>query len=194
MELGMSTLAAEIAPLLLASMSPENFHQLNRTSRFSDPHTFHKLVNEYWERLYIFAFKLTSNRELSQSIVQNVFIDLWEKRQPAEIIQLESYLFQAVKFQVFKAYRDNKMNVEILREKFEYYLAEHENEYEPELILRLHQAIDRLPDRCREIFHLNRFHEQSIDQIAEQLNLSRQTVKNQLSRAFQQVSAELRNN
>lgn len=175
-------------------MNPERKAEKTRLFRFDEPQAFDQLIREHWERMYMFAFKLTANRELSQSIVQNIFIDLWEKRDSLELNQPENYLFRAVKFQVFKAYRDNKMNAEILQEKFEDYLSEHENDYEPELILRLHQAIDRLPDRCREIFHLNRFHELSIDQIAEQLNLSRQTVKNQLSRAFQQVSTELRNN
>ena len=175
-------------------MKTENKHELLSLIRRDDTKAFNKLVATHWEKLFIYAFRLTKDNELAQSIVQNIFVDLWEKRRSLEIQQLESYLFQAVKFQVFKAYRDRKMKVEVLQEEFEGYLAEHENDYEPELILRLHQAIDRLPDRCREIFHLNRFQELSIDQIAEQLNLSRQTVKNQLTRAFQQVRTELRNN
>lgn len=167
--------------------------ETNPSFRFGEAQLFDQLVKDYWERLYVFAFRLCSDRDVSQSVVQTVFINLWEKRQSSEISNIDSYLFQAVKFQVFKAYRDRTMNTEFLEEKFEDYLAEHENDFEPELILRLHQAIERLPDRCREIFRLNRFHEQSIDQIAQQLKLSRQTVKNQLSRAFQQVRAELRN-
>ena len=148
-------------------MKTENKHELLSLISRDDTKTFDKLVSSYWEKLFIYAFGLTKDRELAQSIVQNIFIDLWEKHHSLEIQQPEGYLFRAVKFQVFKAYRDRKMNVEVLQEKFEDYLAEHENDYEPELILRLHRAIDRLPDRCREIFHLNRFQELSIDQIAE---------------------------
>lgn len=155
---------------------------------------FDQFVKMYWEKLYIYAYKLTGDRLLAQSIVQNIFVDLWEKRFDIHISNPDSYFFQAVKFQVFKSYRDRKFNREILQEKFEDYLLENDAEYETEMEHKLHQSIDRLPNRCREILKLNRLSELSIDQIAEQLNLSKQTVKNQLSKAFYLLRVDLRNN
>ena len=175
-------------------MSPEYKLELIRLIRQNDSKAFNQLVEGCWEKLYAYAFRLTADREQSQSIVQTIFIDLWEKRQSHDIGNPDSYLFQAVKFQVFKNYRDRKMNREILQEKFEDYMQENESDYEPELIQKLHQSIDKLPEKCREIFRLNRLCELSIDQIAGQLNLSKQTVKNQLTKAFHQLKADFRNN
>jgi RNA polymerase sigma-70 factor (ECF subfamily) len=175
-------------------MDIKKTHELIYFVRQNDLKAFNQLVKYYWEKLFTYAFKLTDDRMLAQSIVQNIFVDLWEKRQSVQIENPDSYFFRAVKFQVFKSYRDQKMKREILQEKFEDYLLETEGEYEIEMVQKLHQSIDRLPDRCREILKLNRLSELSIDQIATQLNLSKQTVKNQLSKAFFLLRADLRNN
>ena len=175
-------------------MSLENKLVLLQLIRQNNSLAFNQLVSQCWEQVYVYAFKLTGNQELSQSIVQNIFVDLWDRRESLEISNPDSYLFQAARFQVFKSYRDRKMKREVLQEKFEDYIQENESEFEPELIQKLHQSIDRLPEKRREIFRLNRFNELSVDQIADQLDLSRQTVKNQLTKAFNQLKADFRSN
>jgi len=56
----------------------------------------------------------------------------------------------------------------------------------------LHQAVNVLPEKCKEVFQLSRFEQLSIDQIAQKLQISPQTVKNQLSKALQLVRFRLR--
>jgi RNA polymerase sigma-70 factor (ECF subfamily) len=56
----------------------------------------------------------------------------------------------------------------------------------------IHQAVDVLPEKCREVFQLSRFEQLSVDQIAQKLQISPQTVKNQLSKALQVVRFRLR--
>lgn len=175
-------------------MCPDQTPQLLQLIGQNSEPAFRELVKLHWEKLYIYAHKMTGDRELSQSIVQNLFIDLWEKRRELSIQNPQNYFFKAVKFQVFKHYRDHKMDRLVLQDQFEDYLPAPELESTEELEIRLHQSIDRLPKRCQEIFRLNRFSELSIDQIAEQLALSRQTVKNQLNKAFQFLKADLGKN
>ncbi|GET25632.1 RNA polymerase sigma factor [Prolixibacter sp. NT017] len=152
---------------------------------------FEVLFGRFWERLYAFSFKMTSDRELSQNIVQDIFIDVWERRHVLEIRNIESYLFKAVKFQVFNYYRDRKMNREVLQDRFEDYTLEHQEKLNHDLLSRLEESLRKLPEKRGVIFRMSKIQNLPVDEIACQLNLSRQTVKNQLSQAFKQLKADL---
>jgi RNA polymerase sigma-70 factor, ECF subfamily len=51
----------------------------------------------------------------------------------------------------------------------------------------LHEALESLPPRCREIFLLHRNHEMKYSEIAEKLNISKNTVQRQISIALEKL-------
>lgn len=61
-----------------------------------------------------------------------------------------------------------------------------------ELQQRLRQAIDRLPERCRHIFVESKLHRKKHQQVADEMGISVQTVKNQLAIALRKLQAELK--
>ncbi|WP_163715731.1 RNA polymerase sigma factor [Mangrovibacterium lignilyticum] len=73
-------------------MSPEKKLELINLIRQNNSKALNQLVDSSWEKLYAYAFKLTSDRELSQSIIQTIFIDLWDKRQKLEIAIQSNYI------------------------------------------------------------------------------------------------------
>ncbi len=152
---------------------------------------FDKLFHMYWNKMFLLAFKLSADRDLSSIIVQDVFINLWERRTTLEIDHIENYLFRSVKNQIFKRYRNQQMNCEVLQDAFEDFYIEEVEENADERLQKVRSSMEKLPEKCREIFTLKKIHNYSIEQIALHLNISSQTVKNQLVKATKQLRADL---
>lgn len=151
------------------------------------------LFDLYFDNLFNYAFKLTSNKEDSEDVVQTVFLDLWEKGNLRKIRDLKPYLYQMAKFQVYKVW-SKRENISDLLEDYNEILAE-ENAHlfyeHSELNSEINQIIDSLPQGCRQVFELSRNEGLSLDEIASKLNLSKQTVKNQLSKSLGILRKEL---
>lgn len=152
-----------------------------------DSKDFEKIYADYWEKLNAFSFKMTQDQHLAQNVVQDVFIDLWERRKDNPILSIENYLFRAVKNQIFKHYRNNSFDKTILEDQFENYLIENVTTVDSELADKLHILLDALPEKRKEILLMNKLQEMDIEQIATELDLSKQTVKNQISSALKQL-------
>lgn len=148
---------------------------------------FEKIYNDYWEKLTAFSLKMTQDEQLAQNVVQDVFIDLWERREEVSIASVENYLFRAVKNQIFKSYRNEKFDKTILEDKFENYLIENLSTIESDLTDKIYALLDTLPEKRKEILLMNKLQDMNIDQIALELDLSKQTVKNQISSALKQL-------
>ncbi|MFT3739437.1 MAG: sigma-70 family RNA polymerase sigma factor [Breznakibacter sp.] len=175
-------------------MTLQTDSELIEMAKQGDRTAFDRLFYRYWSKLYVYAYKLTGQREMSQTIVQDVFISLWENLPQRNISQTDTYLFQSVKYQALKHYRNRRFNKEVLRDKFDEFIDEHPDQSSEKLTQKLFTLVDRLPEKCREIFFLNRIEELSIPEIAQRLHLSRQTVKNQLGKAFRILKANIDTN
>ncbi|MEJ2883821.1 RNA polymerase sigma-70 factor [Pedobacter sp. GR22-6] len=151
---------------------------------------FEQLYIQHWEKLYAFCFKMTRDGHLSQNIVQDVFTDLWERQDKLHINSIENYLFRAAKNQVFKAYRNQRFDTTPLDERFDDYQAEISSEAENERIVQLYNLLENLPEKRKEILIMSKLEQMDIEQIAVKLNLSPQTVKNQISNALKQLRYE----
>lgn len=64
--------------------------------------------------------------------------------------------------------------------------------YDKETLKLINEAIDHLPNKCREIFILNRFDGLSYKEITEVLNISINTVKTQMARALSSLRKALK--
>ncbi|WP_339712663.1 RNA polymerase sigma-70 factor [uncultured Kriegella sp.] len=152
----------------------------------SDNNSFRAIYDKYSEDLFSYAMKVINNRTVCEDIIQDIFIALWSKRENTKISALKPYLFQAVKYQIFNHFRNTKFSNEDLTrlniidvsmnvsQKLEY----------SELETRIRNHVDKLPHRCRQIFVLSRYQHKSNKEIAKELDISVQAVKNQISKAL----------
>lgn len=147
---------------------------------------FEQLYIQHWEKLYAFCYKITRDEHLSQNIVQDVFTDLWERRETVYIESAANYLFRAAKNQIFKAYREKRFDTVVIDESFESYQADPEED-ENDRITTLYTLLENLPEKRKEILILNKLERMDVGQIALRLDLSPQTVKNQLTSALKQL-------
>ena len=157
-----------------------------------NPEIFEQTYTEYWKKLNAFSYTMTQDKDLAQNIVQDVFIDLWERKDDLNINAIEPYLFRAVKNQVFKHYQNNRFDKTIMEDQFEDYVIDNFASIDPELMDSLYSLLDKLPEKRKEVLLMYKFQDMSIDQIADELGISKQTVKNQISSALKQLREGLK--
>jgi RNA polymerase sigma-70 factor (family 1) len=160
-----------------------------------DEAAFKVLYDRYWEDLYLKACRRVDKDE-AKDLVQEVMTTLWKRRKEIyahEDGNISRYLHTAVKYQVISHYAHT--TAEIRNSGLFELLSGHvfTNEVETkELGELIEKEIGRLPARMQQIFRMSRQDDLAIADIAQQLNLSEQTVKNQLSEALKRIKASIR--
>jgi RNA polymerase sigma-70 factor (family 1) len=154
-----------------------------------DQQAFAKIFYHYTQRIYGFILSKTKSEELTEEIVQEVFIDIWEKRQMIkDVHNYESYIFTMA---VNKTYRflQNIASEEKLRSQVWASMQTFSNITNETLDLKyseqlINEAIEQLSPQRKKVFVLSKKEGLSRHQIAEQLNVSVNTVDNQLREAL----------
>jgi RNA polymerase sigma-70 factor (ECF subfamily) len=171
--------------------------QLLQSIRGNDTTAFKILYDKYWEELYIKACKRV-DKDDAKDMVQEVMTTLWRRRNDVVVHedgQIARYLHTAIKYRVisYYAYSANEIpNTDLFD-------ALNSNEFAnaletKELSELLEQEINRLPPRMQQIFRMSREDDFSIADIARQLNLSEQTIKNQLTEALKRIRESIKQN
>lgn len=147
----------------------------------NDRQAFRKLYDRYQEEMYRVAVRKVHSEEVAEEIVQDVFVDLWEKRHRLAITEVRYYLFRSVKNGVL-----DHVRAQIVRQN---YAREQASMAEPnanhtddvlalyELMAAIYAGMDNLSEKTREIFRFNRLEALSPDEIASILNLPKRTVE-----------------
>jgi len=163
-----------------------------------DKKSFAALYELYHAKVYCYCFRFVRNMEVAQEITSDVFVKLWEKRKTIDVNRpLGGLLFKISKDfcldYLRKVSRDRRRrNIFI-----EQYLESSLNTLEDQLFfdegMKIAQkAIESLPPRCKEVFHLRYFSGLTLLQISEELEISPNTVQNHLQKGNRQVRAYLR--
>ncbi|HLT87642.1 MAG TPA: sigma-70 family RNA polymerase sigma factor [Sphingobacterium sp.] len=154
--------------------------------RESDSLAFDELYHRTWKKLYTHSFQKLRDEDLAKDVVQEVFVDFWNKRQRRDILNVEAYLTQAVKFKVIDRFRKKNFIVEEIA-NFADVLANSEFSdtklLDDELDKLLNHWIDQLPSKRKEIFLLKYEEGLSSEEIGKLLNISTKTVQNQILNA-----------
>ena len=147
---------------------------------------FEEIFNRYWSSLYDAAYKRLKDKDQCKDIVQDVFADLWIRREKIRIENLSAYLHTAIRFQIFKLASRNKI-APVFIELFESIASSPYHpgiELEEKELNELAQAwIESLPEKRKVIFLLHFRENLSTKEIAEKLGISQKTVQNQLGTA-----------
>lgn len=157
---------------------------------------FNQLFTDYYVNLCRFAYTYVKDNDISEEIVQEVFIALWEQRAAFSInTSVRSFLYTSVKNRSLNHIRNSKTRIrhedEFAKEqdsKVSHIINFCEQE---ELSHLIDTAISELPDQCRTIFEMSRNQNLTHSQIAQQLNISQKTVENQMGIALKKLRTKL---
>lgn len=159
---------------------------------------FEIIYDRYANRLYDYVIKRVKVKEVSEEIVQEVFVSLWGKRKTVEIrTSLDAYLFVSARYAILTYFRSERIR-KSYAEHFTSFLAgrNHDNSLVEmidlqELEYSIDTSIAKLPEKCRTAFRLSRIEHEPIPRIAERMNISRRTVENYLSQAMKHLRTSL---
>ncbi len=147
---------------------------------------YYFLFNRYWESMYAFAQSLIRDPDTSKDILQDVWLSFWERRRQIDNQNIKAYLMQAVRFRVYKEFRDGKLRPEHI--EYISTLASPDALESPleqeELQEQIAHWVEKLPPKRREVFKLSRYEHLSNKEIAQKLNISQRTVETHISHAL----------
>lgn len=173
----------------------DNF-ALFQAARADDTAAFKSLYQQYWKKLYISACKRIDADE-AKDIVQEVMLTLWQRKNEITINNsddLGRYLYTALRYRIISYYAFSNNTVQIPEWFDQPTYAHFDTALDTDKIKDLIDGeVERMPGRMRQIYHLSRQKEFSVPDIARELNLSEQTVRNQLSLAMKRLRMLLRN-
>ncbi len=177
---------------------PEVRRLLREMKEWDSETAFRRFYDMTYDRLFRIAHYYVHCDEWSQEIVLDVFLKLWEKREIlTEINSIEDYCFILVKNASinYLEKEDKRASVETkeLTDLSTTTTSPEEQIITEELFARYVKALDRLPERCREIFIRIREDKQSYSQVAEELNISIKTVDAQLQKATTRLKRMIMN-
>ena len=147
-----------------------------------------KFYDLCFDRFFRIAYYYLKTEEWAQEVVLDVFMKTWERRESLHTIaNLEDYFFVTVKNASLNYLEKEQRRRNITEEISE---TPPDQEYSPEetliseeLFAHYVKALDRLPEKCREIFIRIREEKQSYAQVAGELEISTNTVDAQLQKA-----------
>ena len=157
--------------------------------RAGDERAFDLIYKMHWLRLYQLARRITEHDAVAQDIIQDTFVSFWEKGCRKDIVSIEGYLYQAVRFRCFMHLRSGSISKKHLAHLNEIKASINlEEEYESREVEEfLQRSIDHLPEKCREVFLLSRVQAMPNKVIAEKLHISPKTVENQITKALKHL-------
>lgn len=143
-----------------------------------------------------FAIQYVKDQDTAREIVQEAFVNLWEKRQSIDTDKSpKSYLSTTVRNRCINYLRDHKKfdRQMIEFEGLDSYTDHFDQDHlvTDELKKKIEAATAALPEKCREVFLLNRMEHMKYQEIADKLGISIKTVEAQMSKALKQMREKL---
>ncbi|MFD1144648.1 RNA polymerase sigma factor [Larkinella insperata] len=158
-----------------------------------DEKAFATLFNHYHQRLGLHIYRITKSTELAEEIVHDVFLKIWLNRELlTEIENFPAYLFVLSKNAALNGLKKvaNEQARMIGLELDQLQVAEMAEEDDRYMLID--EAIDRLPFQQRQVYLLSRHERLSYAEIAERMNLSRETVKKYLQLSTESIATYIR--
>ena len=147
---------------------------------------FNDLFRYNYRPLCLYALHYIQDVDLAEDIVQESYTALWEKLQDgAQVLNRKSYLYMMVRNRCLDHIRKKTIPTESLKPYDTYGIIEDDDAQErSQTEARIWTAIDNLPEKCLEVFIMCKRDGQKYEEIAEELGLSVNTVRNQISKAL----------
>lgn len=175
-------------------MEQKEIDIVNRLNN-GDESVIRVLFDEYYEYLCRSIYRVVPDSSISEDIVQEVFMELWKKRESIKITtSIKAYLRRSALNRALNYLRKNKVKFEEEVQIPDTGSLDGSGQTSMEVMElkdRIHAIIDDLPERCRMIFGMSRFEEMSYKEIAAALDISVKTVENQMSKALKILRVRL---
>lgn len=153
---------------------------------------FRKLFDFYYQDIYGYSISILKSKELAEENVQDVFLKVWLHRENLNLEQsFKSYVFTIARNQAFnllnKAANDVLLKEEVFYKSQKSYDQTDYSIREADCKKLKKQAIKQLPPKRKRIFKMSRKKGMTYEEISQELGISVNTVKNQMSKALESL-------
>ena len=159
-----------------------------------EPAALTAIYQQYWQSLFLAAYNIIKDRKACEDIVQEIFLQLWLKREGLQVREsLKGYLCAATRYQVFRYIRKNASRQDWYDRLEERLSAQPPDQslLQKDLKRQVDEVVSVLPEKCQMIYRLSREEFLSHKEIAERLDISIKTVENQLTIALRRLRHSL---
>lgn len=169
---------------------------LVKLMRVDDADAFNEIYKRYWKSLFQSArYKLKSD-ELAEELLQNLFLNLWEKRSVQQIENLSRYLSSVLKYQIVNHYR-----ALFLAEKYADFVQSRleDHVHEPDIAVNVQEIVSifedvlqQLPQKTSRVFHMSRLEYKTTREIATELDMPERTVEYHITQSLKLLRQQLK--
>jgi len=167
-------------------------------SQAGDSVAFCHLTDKLYRTLFNYAFNFTSDREFIKDSIQELLINIWEKRQRIEIQFVAIYFLKSIRNQLLQEFRRNNshsfLEIDEAGQISDYRTVEtdiEQNEIYSENQFKVRNAVNELPKRQKEAVFLKYFEGMENEQIADLMQVNRQSVANLLFKALSTLKSQI---
>jgi len=175
-------------------VQPDN--KIIKRFKEGDAEAFDAIYHNYSKKMFHFALGLVKDEDISKDLVQEVFVNLWEKRGQVDLnLNFDNYIFTIAYNSVRKYFRKKSIETKVI---------DHLVKNSPEIIESVDgtviynellelasKTIENLPPKRKIVYKLSRQEGMKIKEIASKLNISTRTAENHLAKALKYLKEEL---
>lgn len=161
-----------------------------------DVKAFEQLFRQYYSPLCHYAMSIVGKREVAEEMVEELFYIIWRDREKLGVFRsTKSYLYTSVWNSCLQHIRQRNRDEEI-QKRMQQTLPDHtgspeeEAEYK-ELQVLVEKCIEKMPDRCRQVFQMHRKEGLKYAEIASELGISVKTVEAAITKALNILRKEI---
>jgi RNA polymerase sigma-70 factor (ECF subfamily) len=170
--------------------------------RTGDAAAYESVFRALFKPLVGYVVRILDSKAVAEELVQEMFLALWLRRASLDLKEgsLTAYLFSAARNRALAHIRRERVAARWRdREELSAQLTEKERTNSPrddleevELSLALKDAVDALPDRCRQVFRLSRQRGLTYGEIAREMGISQKTVESHMALALRTLRVRLK--
>lgn len=157
--------------------------------------SFGLLFRRYYGQLYNYGCKITSDTNLLEDTIQELFTELWQNKSQTQVLSVKAYLMKALKYKLFKQLKCKKSFTQEVPEAIHFEIsyeslkiASEEDEIKAK---KIHHSLQRISNRQKEIIYLKFYQDLSYDEISEVMQINYQVARNLLYQAVKSLKVIL---
>jgi RNA polymerase sigma factor (sigma-70 family) len=164
--------------------------------RKGDKEAFAALFRQHYETLFRFGGKFTTDTDLLEDSIQELFIELWQAKSEAPVLSVKAYLLKSLKYKLLKVFRQKGKTLPLSDNGETEFEWSHENflineQENAEKKRRVLDALGRLSNRQKEIIYLKYYQNLSYEEVSEIMNINYQVARNLLYQAIKSLRSLL---
>jgi RNA polymerase sigma factor (sigma-70 family) len=163
--------------------------ELWNASVSGDREAFSALFRRFYPLLFQYGSKITKDTEVLEDTIQELFLDFWQKPTSQSLHSVKAYLLQALKFKLYKTFRNKNLISSVNEEDgYAFELSSEtllmNREENDERTKKIFAALDKLSTRQKEVIYLKIYKGLSYEEVSDVMQLNYQVVRNLLYTAL----------